>query len=176
MDTALRIYRKFLSAIGPVFVLTRWLTYALLVVCGLSILAMMGITVVSVFMRNTGMGGITGDLDLVESLVLVTVATALPYTTAVKGHIAIEFFFHKLNKPGRIVVDTLTRLVAIGLFVAFAVGCFRIGMRLHELDRVSNTLEMPIFWRPFVLGVCSIVAALVILHNLLHPGREMIKP
>ncbi len=176
MSAFARTYRAFLSAIEPVFVLTRWLTYALLVVCGLSILGMMGVTVVSVFMRNTGMGGLTGDLDLVESLALVAVATALPYTTAVKGHIAIEYFFHKLGPAGRIAVDTVTRLVAMALFGALAWGCFHQGVRLREAGRVSMTLEMPLFWRPMVLGACCIVVVLVILHNLLRPGKEMIKP
>ena len=50
---------------------------------------------------------ITGALDLGKGCGALVIAGALPYTTAVKGHVAIEYFFHKLGRRGRIVVDTL---------------------------------------------------------------------
>ena len=176
MSTVAGAFRKFVAITEPFFVLVRWVTWGLLVICGLAILSMMGVTVVSVVLRNTGRGGIAGDLDIIEMLVLVVVATGLPYTTAVKGHIAIEYFFHKLNRVGRILVDTIIRLIGIALFVALAIGSFKIGTGYREAGQVSMTLQMPIWWMPILLGVCSLVIALIILYHLLHPGKEMIKP
>ena len=46
---------------------------------------------------------------------------------------------------------------------------------LTEID-VTATLKIPEFWIPWVVGISCIVTALVVLHNLIHPGREMIEP
>jgi hypothetical protein len=38
------------------------------------------------------------------------------------------------------------------------------------------TLQIPTFWVSYVIAASAGVVVLVILYNLLHPGREMIKP
>jgi hypothetical protein len=50
------------------------------------------------------------------------------------------------------------------------------GMELRQSGQVAQTLEVPIFWVPWVIGFCCAVVILVIFYNLIHPGREMIKP
>jgi TRAP-type C4-dicarboxylate transport system permease small subunit len=104
------------------------------------------------------------------------VAFALPYTTAVKGHVAIEYFFHKLNRTGRTVVDTLMRLVAMGMFSVAAWESARMAVKMRANNVLSMTLEVPLFWVPGVIAAGCAVTVLVVLGNLLHPGRELIKP
>jgi len=90
--------------------------------------------------------------------------------------VAIEYFFHKFNRRGRIVIDTVLRLLGMALFVFFAWRSVAYGFDLHRNGQVSQTLQLPVFWLPFVIGFCCAVVVLVIGHNLIHPGREMIKP
>jgi TRAP-type C4-dicarboxylate transport system permease small subunit len=106
----------------------------------------------------------------------ITIACALPYTTAVKGHVAIEYFFHKLSRRGRIAVDTVARLAAITLFAFLARESFLLGESFRESGQVTQTVEIPEFWVPYVVAVSCAVVVLVIIHNLLRPGREMIRP
>jgi len=155
--------------------LLRIVVYLLLAVAGLSVLAMMVITCADVILRLINRSFI-GAYDLVKIAGALSLAAALPYTTAVKGHVAIEYFFHKFNRRGRIVIDTVLRLLGMALFVFFAWRSVAYGFDLHRNGQVSQTLQLPVFWLPFVIGFCCAVVVLVIGHNLIHPGREMIKP
>jgi len=155
----------------------RIVVYVLIAVAGMSVLAMMAITCADVILRLKWINRpFVGAYDIVKIAGALSLATALPYTTAVKGHVAIEYFFHKLNRCGRIVLDTLIRLLGMALFAFFAWRSIVYGLNLHRNGQVSQTLQLPVFWVPFVIGFCCAVVVLVIGHNLIHPGREMIKP
>ena len=119
---------------------------------------------------------LTGAYDIVKIAGAITIAAALPYTTAIKGHVAIEYFFHKLNRPGRIVVDALMRLLGMALFSLLAWGSVRYGNNLRASGEVSLTLQWPVFWVPYVMAVCCGLVVLIKLYHLTHPGRSMIKP
>jgi len=155
----------------------RMVVYLLVAVAGASVLAMMAITCADVILRLKWINHpFVGAYDLVKIAGALSLAAALPYTTAVKGHVAIEYFFHKFNRRGRIVLDTLIRLLGMALFAFFAWRSVAYGFDLHRNGQVSQTLQLPVFWVPFVIGFCCAVVVLVIGYNLIHPGREMIKP
>lgn len=158
-----------------VFRPVRWLVFALAGVSGVAVLVMMTVTCLDVALRIVGRS-LVGAVDIVTMASAVAIACALPYTTAVKGHVAVEYFFHKLGRTGRVVVDTVTRLVGIGMFAVVCRECIRHGNKLRASHTVSMTLQIPTFWVSYVIAVSAGVVVLVILYNLLHPGREMIKP
>ncbi|MBN1124738.1 MAG: TRAP transporter small permease [Sedimentisphaerales bacterium] len=154
--------------------LLRMIVFALVILSGACVMTMMLVICADVILRIVNLP-ITGVYDIVKIAGALTLAAALPYTTAVKGHVAIEYFFHKLNRHGRIIVDTLVRLLGIALFAFLSWRSFVYGAQLHASGQVSQTLQMPVFWVPYVIGVCCGVVVLVIFHNLVCPRREMIK-
>ena len=79
-------------------------------VAGAGLVTMMVITCVDVVLRKLG-HPLPGAYDLVKMAAGVTIACALPCTTAVKGHVAVEYFFHRLGRRGRVVADTLIRVL-----------------------------------------------------------------
>ena len=154
----------------------KTLIYALVFVSGLCVFLMIGIICADVVLRRFS-HPIKGAYDIVKIAGAVTLASALPYTTAVKGHVAIEYFFHKLNRTGRVVVDSVVRLLGIGLFAFLSWRSFIYGLELRRSGQVAQTLEvLPIFWVPWIIAFCCLVVILVIVYNMIHPGREMIKP
>lgn len=150
--------------------------YALLVISGLGILVMIALTCLDVVSRTAFNAPVKGAFDIVRLAGAVSIACALPYTTAVKGHVAIEFFFQKLSRRGRVVVDTLARSLGMALFSVFSWRCVVYGNSLKRSGEVTPTIDIPIFWVLYLMAFCCGVMVLVILWNLLHPGREMIKP
>ncbi|MFO7937135.1 MAG: TRAP transporter small permease [Kiritimatiellia bacterium] len=116
-----------------------------------------------------------GAYDLVRLCGAVSVTCALPLTTAMKGHVAIEYFFHKLNRYGRIIVDSLMRgIVFLGLsFASWA--SFGYGMRFLSNGEVTSTIEVPVFWVPWLMSVSFALTALVVLFHLIYPGRELVR-
>ena len=153
------------------------IVYILVVMAGLGVLTMVAVTCIDVILRLPWINrSLFGAYDIVKITGALTLAATLPYTTAVKGHVAIEYFFHKLNRRGRIVVDTIIRLMGMTLFAFLSWRSFIYGLNLYRIGQVSQTLQLPVFWIPYVIGFCCGIVVLVIGHNLIHPGKEMIKP
>lgn len=140
-----------------------------------SIFCMISATCADIVLRAFGRS-FHGAYDVVRIAGALTIACSLPYTSAVKGHVAIEYFFLKLNKPGRVAVDTACRILIMGLFALAGWRFVLYGNALKSSSSVSLTLQVPLYWLAYVIAVSCFVTMLVTLHNLLHPGREMIKP
>ena len=155
----------------------RVVVFALAVISGAGVLAIMLVTCADVILRLRWINHpFVGAYDIVKIAGAISLAAALPYTTAVKGHVAIEYFFHRLNRRGRLVIDSLIRLLGMALFAFLAWRSVLYGLAFCRTGQVSQTLQLPVFWVPYVIGFCCAIVVLVTAHNLLHPGREMIKP
>lgn len=138
-------------------------------------LAMVVITWTDVVLRLLRVP-LAGAYDLAKIAAALTIAAGLPYTSSVKGHVAIEYFFHKLNRRGRIVVDGVIRLLGMALFSVLAWSCLKYGARLRTSGEVSLTLRLPVFWLPYVLAVSCGLTVLIKFYHLTHPGKPLIKP
>ena len=117
-----------------------------------------------------------GAYDIVRVCGATTIACALPLTTAMKGHVAIEYFFQKLSRFWRVVVDSVMRLVMIAAFALLAFACVGYGQRLLRDGEVTATIELPIFWVPWMMAAAFAVTAVIVMFHLLYPGRGLIKP
>ncbi|HSA00425.1 MAG TPA: TRAP transporter small permease [Candidatus Paceibacterota bacterium] len=152
----------------------RMLVYYLAGIAGVSLLIMMLVTCADAVLRKFG-HPVPGAYDVVKITAGVAMACGLPYTTAVKGHVAVEFFFHRLGHTGRIVVDTVIRLLLLLLFGLFAWQLMQYGTRLRTNGEVSMTLQLPVFWVPYLMAASCVVATLVTLYHLFHPGKALIQ-
>jgi len=153
----------------------RFLVYAMAALAGAGILTMIAVTAIEVLCRIAKIS-LTGVYDIVKIAGGLSMASALPYTTACKGHVAIEYFFHKLSRRGRIVVDSLTRITVFVLFAFFAVQTFKYGLSLQRSGQVSPTLELPDYYVAYVLAFACALVCFIKVYHLFHPGRELIKP
>jgi TRAP-type C4-dicarboxylate transport system permease small subunit len=144
-------------------------------VAGLAVALMTVVTCVDVVGRRFG-HPLTGAYDFVEILGAITIAGALPYTTACKGHVAIELFLQKLPRRGRAVLDAFVRIVSILMFAFLTWRFIQYGAELKASGQVTLTLRWPIFWLPYWIAFCSGVMILVILYQLVRPGKELMKP
>ena len=153
----------------------RVLVRALTVGAGVGVVTMMLTICTDVVLRAFG-SPLTGTVDIVRLAGAITIACALPYTSAVKGHVAIEYFFLKLSRRGRVVVDTFARLLSMALFACLSWESVQHGIALRRNGEVTATLQIPVFWIAHVIAFSCAVVILVTFHNMLHPGREMIKP
>lgn len=158
-----------------VYSLIRKFIKAFAIIAGAAVLLMMGITVIDVLLRLFGTG-ITGAYDLVRACGAVAVACALPYLTAVKGHIAIEFFYHKCSRIGRLILDSLLRISALAIFGVLTVKVYRHGLALMASGEVFPNLGLPVFWIPMLVSLNFVLMMIVFLYHLTHPGKEFIKP
>lgn len=166
---------KAAGAAPPYTRVLAWAVQALAIVAGLGILAIIAITCLDIALRIFSRS-LTGTVDLVRVLSGVVLACALPYTTAAKGHIAVEYFFEKLHRWPRRVVDVLVHLTGMALFAVLAWQSVGRGLVMLRKGRVSDTLELPIFWVPWVIALGCGLVVLVLLHALVHPRQQVVKP
>lgn len=153
----------------------RGLTHAMAAVGGLAVAGLIVVTMADVVGRQFGLP-VKGAYDLVRVLGAIAMGCALPLTKAVKGHIAIEYFFQKLGPRGRAATDTAMRLVLLALFGLLAWQFVRQGLDFLEGGEGTATLHMPMFWVPWLVALACLVTAGVTLWHLLHPGRSMVRP
>ena len=153
----------------------RWTTHAMAAVGGCAVAGIVLVTVGDVVGRRFGLP-VKGAYDLVRVLGAIAMACALPLTKAVKGHIAIEYFFQKMGRRGRAATDTAMRLVLLALFGLLAWHFALQGRNFLESGEVTTTLHMPMFWVPWLVAGACLVTAGVTLWHLLHPGRSMVRP
>ena len=159
----------------PFFEVVRRLILALAILAGAAIVVMMGVTVFDILLRLFRTG-IVGAYDIVRICGVVAIGCGLPYLTAVKGHIAIEFFYQSFSRPGRVVLDSVFRVVALALFGFLVYRNIHYGLSLNAAGVLMPTLKIPVFWMPLLLIFNALLICIVIAYHLVNPGREMIRP
>lgn len=140
-------------------------------IAGIGILFMAAITCTDILLRKCGIV-LPGAYDLVRIAGGITIAAALPLTTAVKGHVAIEYFFHRMGRRGRIFVDSIMRILQTSAFLFATWAFIQKGIRLLNSGEVMPTLQCHIFWQAWVIAAMCFLTALVSLFHLLLPGED----
>ena len=160
--------------LGPFWRAVVWLGRGMTFISCLGLVAMMTVICVDVFLRVVG-HPVKGAYDIVRVAGAVTIACSLPITTAMKGHVAIEHFFRKLSPRWRVAVDSAMRALMIAAFAVAAFECVGYGVRFLRNGQVTDTVQIPIFWVPWLMALSFGVTALVVLFHLAYPGREMVR-
>lgn len=151
-----------------------WLCYGMTAISCAGLFTMTVVVCVDVVLRAVGCP-VMGVYDIVRVAGAVTMACALPLTTAMKGHVAVEFFFRKLNQRWQLAVDSVMRVLMIGAFSMASYACVGYGFRFLQNRQVTDTIQIPIFWVPWLTAASLGVTALVVVFHLVFPGREMIR-
>ncbi len=152
----------------------RRMVLATAVVAGLSLLGMMGVSCLDIALRMAGFP-MTGALDLIKILGALTLACSLPYTTAIKGHVSIEYFILQLPYRVQRLIHGLMCLLGVVLLGALTWQCLHFGWRQMQNNVVTSTLQLPIFWLSWVIALACFLSALVLLQHMTHPGRKIVR-
>ncbi len=128
---------------------------------------MMFLTATDVILRYSLNKPIMGSYELIQFLMVVTVAVGLAYCGLEKAHVTIDIITSRMPRRARAVVDSITGL--LGLIVAALMTwqlSIYIGM-LQKSQLTSTVLLIPIY--PFVAVVAFGVAlycVVLVLHLL----------
>ncbi len=153
----------------------RLIVNLLAAVAALAIVVMILVTCVDVVGRRIEYP-LKGTYDMVELLSAIMIAGALPYTTAYKGHVAIEFILQKLSRRGRFILDAIIRGASILMFAFLTWRFIQYGRELRASGQVTLTLQWPVFWLPYWMAVCTAMMIPVLVYLFMHPDKELMKP
>ena len=151
-----------------------FLVRLLAVVAGVAALTMITVTCLDVILRQLG-HPLLGVVDIVQLTACVAGICALPYTTATKGHVAVEFFFQRLPRKSKVVIDGMNRLLVACMFLFLAWRCWVYGLYMLRKGIGTMTLQLPMFWVMWLMSFSFLVVVLVKIQHLIHPGKEMMK-
>ena len=149
-----------MSNIQSITRLTGAVTRALALVGGVFLLLAIAITLMSVIGRYAFGMPVPGDYELIEITCAVGVFLFFPYTQAVNGNIAAEFFTSGLSERWRRILDIgndeIFTLVAMLLTWRLAAGL------VEKFDSGASTVLIGIpFWWAYSVAVLSMFLLVV---------------
>ena len=140
-------------------VLNRGLAF----VAGLSLIAMMLVTVGEMAFRMFG-HPMAGTVETIGWLAAVTTAFALGYTQINQGHVSIDLFINRIAPRPRATVSMLVHLASTVLFMVITWNVFRHAGVLKQSGSLSETMKVIVYpWVYLVsLGCAGLTLALLI--------------
>jgi len=136
------------------------------------IMVMILLIFIDVFLRYIFNRPLTASYDMVCILLVVITSLAMPYTTLLKGHVAVDILMLRLSRRKQSIIDTITHIISIALFLTVSWQCFIFAQDFKAAGEVTPTIYFPIYPIIYVMGLCFLFSCLVILLNLLKIWSE----
>ncbi len=139
---------------------------------GIALVVMAGITCLEIFTRAVFNKPILGSVEIVEFLCLIATAASLGYAQKRKAMIAVEIVYDRCPEPVKLVLDILTQVLSIFLCLVISYQTYLYAENIKLSKQVSLTLELPYFWLVYFMAFCFVVAAVVILLELVETFKK----
>ena len=142
------------------------------VIGAIALTVMMLLTVVDVvgrFFKNP----IFGSVELVGFLATIVIATALPYTYKVDGHVGVEILVRLLSQKAQIIIDIFTRTLTLVLFCLVTWQMFLYAEDIYKTGEVSMNLEFPIYYIIYLLAFGLLIFSITIMETIFRNIQQL---
>jgi TRAP-type C4-dicarboxylate transport system permease small subunit len=158
-----RVRSKVLRIIDFIEHLSKRMT----IVSGISLTFIMFLTVLDVIMRRVG-HPLIGAYDIIGLSGAFVIGFSIPFSSTTRTHIYMEFPTNRLRRNAKRVMNTVTRIIAIAIFLIISITLYHIGSRFLTEREVTQTAQVLIY--PFVygLGVCCFIECFVFIHDIVR--------
>ncbi|MFH1487611.1 MAG: TRAP transporter small permease [Pseudomonadota bacterium] len=128
------------------------LTSHVLLSFGAGVLAiMMFLTMTDVVLRYIFRSPITGAYEVMEYMMAILIPFGIVYCAHERGHVSVDIIFDLLSKPVKILLNCITSLIVLGLFLLVAWQNILLIMETYDSRLTSSVLYIPTY--PFVCAV-----------------------
>jgi TRAP-type C4-dicarboxylate transport system permease small subunit len=148
----------------------RFISKVLNIIAGIAVTVMMLLTVADVLLRAGG-HPIIGTFEIVSLLLALVVGFGIPQVSLDRGHVYMDFLLEKLSKRGKKVMNTITRLFCIILFLPLGYNLFNVGARFHASGEVSATIKIPFYPVAYGVAVCCLLECCVFIFDIVRAWR-----
>lgn len=125
---------------------------------------MMFLTVADVIGRRFFHAPVPGTFELTQNALVLLVSFGLAHAQAEGENIGINIFFDKFPKLLQWIVEVLTNIVSIGLFIIVFLNVFKYAERVARSNQITSVLRLPL--APWIyisaIGVGFLVLALCV--------------
>lgn len=154
--------------------LLRLLHLGFALIAGVALVAMLFVTVADIVLRGVGTP-LAGAYEVIGWFAAISVAGALGYTQAHKGHVAIDLLIVRLPERVRRAIDALMLLAAAALFAVAAWHLALYAYDLHLTGSMSQTLRAPVYPWVYLTAAGVGVLALVLVHDFLEALAALLR-
>lgn len=131
-------------------IFVRRMCRLLLLIAGVTLAFMLVFTLVDVIMRAFGKP-IVGDYEVISFLGAVVVGFSVPYTSLLKGHVAVDFLLEIVPKNTGDTIRLATRVLSIALFLWMGWNFVAMSLDLIKSKEVTPVFKVPFY--PIALGL-----------------------
>jgi TRAP-type C4-dicarboxylate transport system permease small subunit len=147
--------------------LERKLCRFLLLISGLTLAFMLLFTLLDVIMRGFGRP-IVGDYEVISFLGAVVIGFAIPYTSLLKAHVAVDFLIEKLPKTAGEAMQVATRILGMALFLWMSWNFIVMSLDLIKSKEVTPVFRLPYYPISFGLAFTCIVQCMPLLSQIME--------
>jgi TRAP-type C4-dicarboxylate transport system permease small subunit len=115
---------------------------------------------------------VPGTYEIVSMAGGLIIGLALPATSRSKGHVATDILLAKLSPKTRFLLNGMTRLIGVGLFLIAACGMVMMGVRLQASGEVTAELSLPFYATAYAVGSAFLVQAMVLFSEIIKPAGK----
>lgn len=138
----------------------------------IALTGMMMLTVVDVIGRYFK-HPIFGSVELVGFFATIVVATALPYTYKMNGHVGVEIIVRLLSPKTQLIIDVITRIASLILFIIITWQMFIYAHDLKISGEVSLNMEIPLHYIVYVLALGLLSFSVSIVEMIIKNIKEI---
>ena len=138
----------------------------LYVIGGISLIFIMALTIGDVILRLLRMP-IVGTYELVCFGSSLVIAFSIPYVSLKRGHIFVDFMINIFPRGMKNGINSVTRCMAIALFILAGWNLIKYALDLHRSGEVSPTLTIPYYPFVWLVGICCFLLSLALFCDLL---------
>jgi TRAP-type C4-dicarboxylate transport system permease small subunit len=149
---------------------TRRVSTFLNIIAGIALTGMMFMTVIDVGLRAGG-HPIVGTYEVVSLALAIVIGFAIPQSSLDGAHVYMEIGLDKLGPKGQKVMQTVTRLFCIFLFVYIGYNLFSLASEFRTSGEVSQTLKLPFYPVAYGAGVCCFLECWVFVMGIVNIWR-----
>jgi len=148
----------------------RFVSKLLNIIAGIAVTVMMLLTVADVLLRAGG-HHIIGTYEIVSLLLALVIGFGIPQVSLDRGHVYMDFILERFSKRGKKVMNTITRLFCIILFLPLGYNLFNVGARFHASGEVSATIKIPFYPVAYGVAVCCLLECCVFIFDIVRVWR-----
>lgn len=137
------------------------LATGLAILGGVVLAALVLMVVASIIGRETGLGAITGDYELVEAGTAFAVFAFLPYAQITGGHAVVDVFTARLPARAGRILEMVISVVFAAVLVLIAVQLFHGTMDKYQRGQTSFLLQFPLWW-PYAASLAAAALGAVV--------------
>lgn len=140
-------------------------------VAGVTLIAMMGVTVLDIFLRLFSRP-LTGTFEIVSWLAAVTTAFSLGYTQNYRQHVAIDLVVNKLGTRACASIEAVVNVVSLALFAAVVYEIIAYAGGLRASGSLSETMKVIYYPWVYLVAVGTVGLVVALLADFFHSLRE----